>query len=477
MAELLTPDICVIGAGSAGLAVAAAARAYGASVVVVERHPMGGTSLNAASLPAAALIASARHAHAMRTAGPFGIANDEPKFNYRGIHDHVRRVIEGIASNFSFERYEAMGIRLLAAEARFTDARTLRAGEVLVRARRFVIATGSRPAIPAIPGLDGVAYFTNATIFDNPRKLSHLVIIGAGQVGIELAQAYRRLGSSVTMIEIASPLAQFDPELADIALRRIEEEGVVIRRGTAVTSVQSRSFGIGVTVTRGDLAEVLDASHILVATGRVANLDELDLQKARIGRARTGAMGLVLRSGLKTTNRRVYGIGDAAGGTHHIHAASYQAGLVVRNALFGRPLRNNPNVVPRAVFTDPEIAEIGLTEPMLRQRRGNFRVQRVAFAENDRARVELDNYGLAKLVTDPKGRILGAGIVGAGAGELVALFSFAIANRLSVRHLRAFVAPYPTLAEIARRLGEEFYRDEADNRWLARLRAFNRLLP
>ncbi|MEO8883710.1 MAG: FAD-dependent oxidoreductase, partial [Devosia sp.] len=360
MAEFLAPDICVIGGGAGGLAVAMNARASGATVVLVEKRTIGSDALGSSSLAARALATAARRAHYLRTAAPFGIATDEPKINARGVFDHVHSVVEGVAADLSAERLMAQGIELITAEARFVDRKTVAAGDRLIRANHFVIATGSKPAIPQIAGLDSVPYFTSATIFDNPRKLTHLVIIGGGSVGIELAQAFRRLGSDVTVVDIATPLADRDPELVEIALRRLIDEGVVIRPNTTVTGVQMRSLGIGVSVRSGDGGEeMLDASHILVATGRLPNLDGLELLKGGVQwYQKSGSPHLLLRRGLRTSNRRVYAVGDAAGGEQYTQTAVHHARLVVENALFGMRLRNDPSRVPSAIFTDPELAEI-----------------------------------------------------------------------------------------------------------------------
>lgn len=478
MAEILTPDLCVIGAGAGGLAVAEAARAYGASVVLVERGRMGGENLNTASVPSKVLVAAGYHAHAIRGGAPFGIAADEPRINSRKLHDHIQQMIAAIAPDESAARLEALGAEIVNAEGRFIDPRTLSAGDKLIRARRFVIATGSRSLLPQIPGLAGVPYFTTETIFDNTRKLTHLVIIGAGSVGLELAQAYRRLGAQVSVIEPGRPLPDSDPELADIALRRMREEGVDIRADTEVVQIQARSQGIGVVVRSGEREQLLDASHILVAIGRAPNLDGLDLDKARIKRSSLDPARLEIGPGLRTTNRRIYAVGDVAGGRETAAVAGHQARIVVRNALFGLPLRRRDELVPNVTFTDPEIAEVGLTEGAARERlKTDFNVTRWSFAQNERARTLGQGFGVAKLITGRGGRILGAGIAGAAAGELIALFSFAIANRLSARHLAAFVAPYPTLSDIAHRLGIEAERRQAVNPLLLRLIALNRLLP
>jgi pyruvate/2-oxoglutarate dehydrogenase complex dihydrolipoamide dehydrogenase (E3) component len=478
MAEILTPDLCVIGAGSGGLAVAAAARGFGASVVVVERDKMGGDSLNAGCIPSKALVAAGRHAHAIRSGAPFGISVDEPAISSRKLHDHIQEVIAGLAPEDSASRMEALGVEIVKAEASFLDPRTLSAGETRIRARRFVIATGSHSLLPEISGLSGVPYFTTETIFDNTRKLTHLVIIGAGSVGLEIAQAYHRLGTEVTVVEPGRPLPGSDPELVEIALRRMQEEGVDIRADTAVSLIQARSQGIGVIVKSGEHEEMLNASHILVTVGRAPNLDALDLDKARVLRSKSDPRHLRLGAGLGSTNRRIYAIGDAAGGPQMAQLAEHQAGIVVRNALFGLPLRVRPEVVPSVTYTDPEIAEVGLTEAAARRRRkDDFVVTRWSFGQNERARTLHQSFGIAKLITDKRGRILGAGIAGASAGELIALFSFAIVNHLSARHLAAFVAPYPTLSDIARRLGLEVERRQAVSPLLRGLMAVNRLLP
>jgi pyruvate/2-oxoglutarate dehydrogenase complex dihydrolipoamide dehydrogenase (E3) component len=477
MADILTPDFCVIGAGSGGLAVAAAARAYGASVVLVEREKMGGERLNAGCIPSKALAAAARRAQALRTATPFGIGSDEPKVNFRGLHEHIHGIIDGIAANVSIERFEALGVEIVGGEAKFTDRRTVVAGETTIRARRFVIATGSRPAIPRIQGLDTVPYFTSDTIFENTRKLSHLVIIGGGPTGLELAQAYRRLGSDVTVIDKGPMLPDSDPELVEIALRRMIDEGVSLRPETEVTSITLRSMGIGVTVKSGETAGQLDASHILVATGRVANLDDLDLEKARIRHQKGDVPTLVVSSHLLTSNPKVYAIGDAAGGPQQTSLAVHQARQIVDHALLGRSFHNTTELVPTATFTDPEIAEVGITEPLAKKRlKTRYTVTRASFAENDRARTERQGFGVAKMITAGDGRILGAGIVGPEAAELIALFSFAVANKLKAETLSAFVAPYPTLSEIARQLGEQYLKGQGQTPWVKRRLALNRLL-
>ncbi len=459
LADILTPDLCVIGAGSGGLAVAELARAYGASVILVEKGRLGGSSLNIGAIPAKALAAAGAHARAMRDGPAFGITVDEPRVNFRRVHDHVEQVITALTPQSSAARLTALGVEVIEGTARFVSPKAIAVGDTEIAARRFVIATGSRPVVPPIPGLDAVPYFTPDTILDNTRKLTHLVVIGAGAVAIELAQAYGRLGSEVTVVANGEFLPGVDPELAAVALARLAEEGVHLEPHATVTAIQARSMGIGVLVRTGESDRLLDASHLLVAGERMPNLDGLDLDKAGIRFEKAGQGRLHLGPDLRTSNARVYAVGDVAG-SQSVASATRDAQTVVRRALLGILARPDP-VVPRLVSTDPGIAEVGLNEAAARRRHGiGFRVTRWAFADNDHARATRETYGLVKLITDRRGRIVGAGVVGPGASELVALFSLAMSAGIPAARLAAMTVPYPSYAEIAVRLGSELRRRE-----------------
>lgn len=475
MVEVLTPDLCVIGGGSAGLTVAAAARAFDASVVLIEKHKMGGDCLNTGCVPSKALIAAAKHAHIGRTSPAFGVTFDAPKVDFAAVHAHIHGVIASIAPHDSVERYEAMGVTVFKEEAKFIDRKTIALNGKLIRARRFVIATGSRAMVPPIPGLSAVPYYTNETIFDLKTRPSHLLIVGGGPIGMELAQAYQRLGARVTVVEMHEPLAKDDPELTAHALKRIAEEGVVVRAQTGVTKVAKSADGILVTLEKDKEEEEILCSHLLIAAGRVPNTEAMGLEEAKV---RADKRGVVVNRGMRTSNRLIYAIGDVAGGLQFTHVASYQASLVVRNALFGLPVRENRDIIPWATFTDPEIANVGLNEEAARKRHGDkYRVLRWAYFENDRARAERQTEGLVKLIVARNGKILGCGIAGAQAGELINLFSFAIANNLKIGSLLKFIAPYPTLGEMAKRIGVEFYRDKLKNPWIGRWLDVIRKLP
>jgi pyruvate/2-oxoglutarate dehydrogenase complex dihydrolipoamide dehydrogenase (E3) component len=464
----LKPDLCVIGAGSAGLSVAAIAASFGVPVVLVEKHRMGGECLNVGCVPSKALIAAARSRHAVAGAGRFGISCGPATADPVKVRDHVRGVIDAIAPMDSQERYEAMGVRVIRAEARFTDAATVEAGGTVIKARRFVVAAGSTPAVPPIPGLDGVAYLTNDTIFDLAETPTRLLVLGGGPIGVELAQAHRRLGAEVTLIE-AGPriLGREDPEMASVVERALRADGVAIRTGASVERIERRTGG-AVAVVLGD--ETLEGSHLLVATGRRPALEGLGLEAAGIAH---DATGIRVNKGLRTTNSRVYAIGDCAGGEgggqRFTHAANHQAGLVIRNALFRLPVSVHSVPIPRVTYSDPELAVIGLSEEEARQAGGSFRILRWPMAENDRARADRATQGHIKALVTPRGRILGCAIAAAHAGELIAPWALAMRKGLKIQDFAGIVVPYPTYSEVTKRAAVEFLRPSAQNPLLRRI--------
>ena len=454
MATLSTPDLCVVGAGASGIAVAEAARRLGASVTIVEQGEPGGNSLRSGALALAALSAAAKHASLATRAAPFGIALDPPTISFRKVRDHIAEIIRDAAPQAASPRLAALGIEFVRGTGHFTDPRTVQAGDVTIEARKYVIATGARSVLPDVPGLLGVPYFTTETIFDNTRKPEHLLILGAGPTGLEIGLSYRRLGAAVTIVDTGKALASCDPELAEIALRRLRDEGVVLHESSAVVSIQGRNEAIGATIRAGDDMLPIAASHILIASGRVPNFDDLNLEAAKIRRSAPQGGGLVLNAALRTTNSHVFAVGEAAG--HNAHLTALEADLVVRSALGGKAAPYDPAAAPRLTLTDPPIAEIGLSEAMARTRlRSGYSVVRASFAENDLARAERNGMGLVKLVVGRTGKLLGAGIVGAGAGELVALFALAISQQMDVKALATLAAPYPSHADLARLLGEQ----------------------
>jgi pyruvate/2-oxoglutarate dehydrogenase complex dihydrolipoamide dehydrogenase (E3) component len=456
--SVLRTDLCVIGAGSGGLSVASAAAQLGVRVVLVEKHKMGGDCLNYGCVPSKALLAAAKRAQLMRGAGAFGITPVDPAIDYRGVHDQVKGVIAEIAPNDSVERFTGLGVRVIKAAAEFVSKDTIVAGEQRIKARRFVIATGSSPAVPAIPGLDGVPFFTNETIFDNREKLDHLIVIGGGPIGLELAQAYRRLGSRVTVLEAMKAMGKDDPELTAVLLKRLQAEGIEIHEGALVERVTGGTRLIDVHFTERGVPAVAQGSHLLVAAGRTPNVAGLNLEAARI---KYDKRGIHVNDRLLTSNSRVYAIGDVTGGLQFTHLANYHAGIVIRGALFRLRSRVNNDIVPWVTFTDPELAHVGLTEDAARQRHGRVRVFRWPFYENDRAQTERVGEGFAKVVTDRKGKILGASIVGEQAGELIQIWGLALSQGLNIRAMTQWIAPYPTLGEINKRAAFGYYASAA----------------
>ncbi len=455
MATLLKPDICVIGAGSGGLSIAAAAASFGVSVVLIEKGKMGGDCLNYGCVPSKAMIAAGKAADAMRHAGKFGIKPVEPDVDFKAVHDHVHAVIAAIAPNDSVERFTALGVKVIEAAGAFVDRHTVEAGDFHIKARRFVIATGSSAFVPPIAGLSEVDYLTNESLFEQVKCPQKLIIIGGGPIGMEMAQAHRRLGAEVTVIEGARALGKDDPELAAVVLENIRHDGVTILENTKVESVERRSKNIiRVNASGKDGPLSVDGTDILVAAGRKANVDGLGLEKANIKYDRRG---ISVDSALRSSNRRVYAVGDVAGGFQFTHVAGYQAGLVLRALLFRLPIKNQTRHIPWATYTDPELANVGMTEADARKTNIALQVLRWPYGENDRAQAERKTAGLIKVITDGKGRILGAGIAGAGAGEMINLWALAVAKNMSVRDIAGYVPPYPTMAEIGKRAAVSFY--------------------
>jgi pyruvate/2-oxoglutarate dehydrogenase complex dihydrolipoamide dehydrogenase (E3) component len=460
---VLTPDLCVIGAGSGGLSVAAGAVQMGASVVLVEAAKMGGDCLNAGCVPSKALLAAAKIAQGRTAGAAFGIAPTAPSVDFARVNAHVQDVIAGIAPHDSVERFEGLGVRVIRAFARFTGPGTVEAGGAVIRARRFVVATGSRAVVPPIPGLGGVPFLTNETIFDLTAAPPHLLVLGGGPIGMEMAQAHRRLGSAVTLLEGDLVLGRDDPEAAAIVRDRLAAEGVTIREGARVAAVAG---GDGITLTL-ESGETVTGSHLLVAVGRRAGLDGLGLEAAGVETTRSGVK--VDRGLRSVTNRRVYAVGDAAGGMQFTHVAGYHAGLVIRSALFRLPVTVRTDHIPRTTYTEPELAQIGLTEAEAREAHPQVKIVRADFAGNDRARAARDTAGFAKVMVGRKGRILGATIVGPHAGELIGVWALAMASGQKIGAVAGMVAPYPTLGEISKRAAGAYFTPRLfGSRWVKR---------
>ena len=360
--DTLTPDLCVIGAGAGGLSVAAGAARLGASVVLIEKGALGGECLHTGCVPSKALLAAAGAAQAMREAGRFGLQAVEPRVDWRSVRAHVRGAIAAIAPMDSQARYEAMGVRVIRATGRFADKRHVEAGPHVIAARRFVVATGAAPVVPPIPGVELVRYLTNETLFDLATLPTRLIVLGGGAVGLEMAQAFRRLGADVVVVEANQILAREDPEMARVVVDALKREGVDFREGARVARIEPLGAGVRLILPGAQFDEHIDGSHLLIAAGRRPNIAGLGLEQAGVAFTPSG---ITTTGDMRTSNRRVYAVGDAAGG-QSTHAAGAQASVVLKRALFRLPANVRAHTIPRAIYTEPELAGVGLNGPFWR---------------------------------------------------------------------------------------------------------------
>ncbi|MDA0368481.1 MAG: FAD-dependent oxidoreductase [Proteobacteria bacterium] len=465
----LRPDVCVIGAGAGGLVVAGGAALMGASVVLIERGEMGGDCLNFGCVPSKALIAAGEAAIAGPRAARFGITYKAPHIDFSCAMDHVRTVIEGIAPTDSEERFRGMGVRVIRENGKFISPQEVIAGEHTIRARRFVVATGSSPLVPPIAGLDSVPYLTNETVFMNRSCPKHLLIVGGGPIGLELAQAHRRLGAQVTVLEMMRFLPRDDEDAAEVVIDRLRAEGITLLSGAQVHAVSQTDEGISLTVEQNGASRQIIGSHLLVAAGRAPNLD-LDLEAAGVEYTRRG---LIVDSRLRTTNKKIFAVGDVTGGAQFTHVASFHAGVVLRNILFRLPARTTKQVVPWVTYTDPELAHVGMLESEAREKFGKVSVVRWPVAENDRARAQDDLDGLIKIVSTTKGRVLGVQIVARNAGDLLLPWVMAVGRREKLSTMAGLMAPYPTYSELGKRAAGTFFAPALASR---RVKSLVRLL-
>ncbi len=449
--EKIKTDLLVIGAGSGGLSVAAGASQMGAKVVLLEDHKMGGDCLNYGCVPSKALIAAGKQAYTLQHGSQFGVADAKPKVDYAAAKDHVASVIKTIEPVDSQERFEGLGVHVIRERGRFIRPDAVQAGDYEITARRTVIATGSAPLVPPIPGLDKVPYLTNESLWDLRDLPKHLLVIGGGPIGMEMAQAHRRLGSEVTVIEGLKAMGKDDPELAAIVLEKLRGEGIAIEEDALAEEITGKAGAITVKAKDG---RVFKGTHLLMAVGRAANVNDLGLENAKIEYDRGG---IKVDDALRTNNPKVYAIGDVSGGLQFTHVAGYHAGVVIRSILFGLPSKAKTSHIPWATYTDPELAQVGLTEAQAKEKHGEAaEVYRFPYHENDRAIAEAKTTGLVKVMV-VKGRPVGASIVGANAGDLISFWALAIANNLKMSGIAGMVAPYPTIGEVNKRAAGAYF--------------------
>ncbi|MEQ1696140.1 MAG: FAD-dependent oxidoreductase [Hyphomicrobiaceae bacterium] len=444
--ETIVTDLCILGAGPGGLALAASAAAYGQNVILIEKHKMGGTSLNYGSMPVTALLGSADRAHAFRSAGPFGIAPFEPSVDRAAVQAQISEIMEQSAPNASVERMTGLGVRVIQAAGRFIDAKTVVAGEHKITARRFVVATGSSPVMPAIPGLANIAYHTTDTILTARGAVDHLIILGGGATGVEYAQAYRRLGSRVTVIERAMVLQRFDSELASVVKARLAAEGVVILEQGTLAKVEGAAERMRFDVVVEGKRSKIEGSHLLLTCGRQPVMTDIGLEAAKIA---VTEHGITVNKFLRTSNRRVFALGDVTGLPYSTQRAEYHARLLVSTLLFRSPKPVNPRLIPSSMHTDPELAAVGLSEADARRAYSSIQVFRWPLRENARALANRMPTGHIKVIADRTGKIIGAGIVSRSASELIGVWALAISKNLSLDDMSEVIMPFPSVGDIS----------------------------
>ncbi len=453
---MIKTDICIIGAGSGGLSVAAGAAQLGMKTVLIERAEMGGDCLNTGCVPSKALLAAAKRAEAHRKSDIKGIKAHAPEIDFAAVKDHVFGAIKTIVPHDSQERFEGLGVTVIRESAAFIDAKTVKAGDQTIRAKYFVIATGSRPMVPDIKGLDKSKVLTNESIFNLREKPEHLLIIGGGPIGIEMAQAHRRLGCQVSVFDRSEILPKDDRENVNILRGILKEDGINIHENVSVNSVEHSANGVTIEIEQNGKKQKISGSHILVAAGRVVNTDSLNLEAAGVEYT---ARGINVDDHLKTSNRRIFAIGDVAGGPQFTHVAGYHAGVVIRQVCFKMFwAKVDYTALPWVTYCDPELAQVGLTEDAARSKYGDdIKTAAWHFDENDRATAENRRQGRLNVVTDKKGKILGASMIGPHAGELIGLWALAISSGLKIGAITGMIAPYPTFGEISKRAAGAWY--------------------
>lgn len=439
-----THDVIVIGAGAAGLTASGGCARLGLRVALVERDRMGGECLHTGCVPSKALLAVARRAQGMR-GDRFGISGGAPAIDFAGVRAHVDGAIAAIAPHDSEARFAAWGVEVVRGQAALTGRRSVRVGDRTLVAPRIVLATGSDPAVPPIPGLAQAPFLTNETLFDLRTLPAHLLILGGGSVGVEMAQAFRRLGSAVTLVEAKAVLGGADPDAAACVVAALRADGVTVLEGAAVT--RCRAAAGTITLERG--GDSVDGTHLLVAAGRAARVSGLGLDAAGVA---CGPDGIAVDGRRRTSNKAVFAIGDCRAGPRLTHAAGYEGRLLVSALGFGLPGRADYRRLPTVTYTDPELAQIGLTEAQARAQYGSIEVIREAWAENDRAVAEGETAGFLKVVRARSGvrhRVVGVTAVGAQAGELLLPWALAMRGRASPWALTEAIIPYPTRSEIS----------------------------
>lgn len=447
--DIIQTDILIIGGGSGGLSVAAGASQMGAKVVLCEANQMGGDCLNTGCVPSKALIAASRANQSVKKAAMLGVSATTPNSDFSAIHQHVHATIERIAPNDSVERFEGLGVKVIKAKATFIDRKTVQAGQYQIKAKYIVIATGSSPYIPPIPGLDKVPFLTNETLFTLSESPQTLAVIGGGPIGCEIACAYALLGVKVILFEASETLlSTVDDEARNLLRSHLIESGIDIHEACQIDSVDYVNNEYAIHTESG----CYNAQTLLVATGRKPNIADLALHKTTIHHTR---QGISIDKRMRTSQKRIFAIGDVTGTFQFTHAAGYQAGIVIRNILFKLPAKVDYRAFPWVVYTTPEIAQVGLS--IKKATAEDATILKYALEDNDRAVAEKETAGFINVAVSAKGNILGVTIVAAHAGELITPWIVAIQNKLTIKQMAGWIAPYPTLSDASKRVAGSYF--------------------
>ena len=465
-------DLVVIGGGTAGLVAAMGAAGLGARVALVERHALGGDCLNTGCVPSKAVIRSARAVGELRRAAALGVTTGAVRVDFGAVMQRMRERRAEIAVHDSAERLRDAGVDVFFGSAAFVDDRTIAVDHQRLPFRKAVIATGGRATAPPVPGLDTVPFLTNETVFGLTERPRRLLVIGAGPIGCELAQAFARFGSRVTVLDQAPQvLPREDPDAAAIVRRSLEADGIRFELAVRLDRVEGTSGNLRITYTRdtderGDVATV-EGDAILVAAGRAPNIEDLQLQTGGIESTR---QGVTVNDRLQTSNPRVYASGDVCSQYKFTHAADAMSRIVIQNALFFGRRRASALVIPWVTYTDPEVAHVGVPGVDAARTGGRLQTITVPLADVDRAVVDDETDGYVR-VHHEKGRIRGCTIVASHAGEMIGEVAYAMTHGGTLANLSATIHPYPTQAEALRKAGDTYRRQSVTprvRRWLER---------
>ena len=464
-------NLVVIGAGSGGLVSAYIAAAVKAKVTLIERHKMGGDCLNTGCVPSRALIRTAKLMQQVRQAEKYGLAEADSKLDFAAAMSRVQTVVERIEPHDSVERYTGLGVECLSGEARITSPWHVEVNGQTLSTRNIVIATGARPFVPPIPGLDTIDYLTSDNLWELREQPRRLIVLGGGPIGCELAQTFARLGTEVTQVEMMPAImGREDPEVAEVVRQRFEAEGIRVLTDTKATAVETRGATQVLICEQGGETVELEFDKILIAVGRAANISGFGLEELGIETDRT----VVTNDYLQTRFPNIYAVGDVAGPYQFTHTAAHQAWYAAVNSLFGmfRKFKADYRVIPWATFTDPEVARVGLNETDAKAKNIAYEVTRYGIDDLDRAIADGSDFGFIKVLTVPgKDKILGVTIVGEHAGDLIAEYVMAMKHGLGLNKVLGTIHIYPTLAESNKYVAGEWRRahqPETVLRWVER---------